>query len=154
MLLLACFSFGCKSHTKLDETNRGADAFAPVLREKIVEFVSFIDSIRSFRAKEGFFYIVFEDRNEDMLVFIGRDFFYDKRRVKGYAFVNGELVVYEGNYSNREQYLVDTTKLIPLVDTIPNYWEIEDNDGMDYEVVSREFVIHGKDSLSWVVDCY
>lgn len=89
-----------------------------------------------------------------MLVFIGRDFFYDKRRVKGYAFVNGELVVYEGNYSNREQYLVDTTKLIPLVDTIPNYWEIEDNDGMDYEVVSREFVIHGKDSLSWVVDCY
>lgn len=55
MLLLACFSFGCKSHTKLDETNRGADAFAPVLREKIVEFISFIDSIRSFRAKEGFF---------------------------------------------------------------------------------------------------
>ena len=57
-------------------------------------------------------------------------------------------ILYNGNDSDRKQNLVDTTKLIQFVDTIPGFWSDDTDIHMDYEVLRREFVIHGKDSLT------
>lgn len=152
MFIITYFCFGCKSQTKLDKNNW--ELFSPVLKEKLVEYISYINSKRPYRSKKDFFYITFRERNDEMFLLIGTDFFYDKNKDKGYVFMNDELVVYRGNHSNRKQYLVDTTKLIPLVDTIPNYWSVDDGINMDYEVYRREFVIQGNDSLTWVGDFF
>ena len=101
-----------------------------------------------YKNKNEFFYVFFEEENDKMFVFVGTDFFYRKNKIKGYAFVNGRLIVYNGNDSDRKQNLVDTTKLIQFVDTIPGFWSDDTDIHMDYEVLRREFVIHGKDSLT------
>ena len=77
----------------------------------------------------------------------GTDFFIKKTKLK-VMLLNGRLVVYNGNDSDRKQNLVDTTKLIQFVDTIPGFWSDDTDIHMDYEVLRREFVIHGKDSLT------
>ena len=151
LLAISC-CYGCKHDNRPHESNRGSVAFAPVLKDKIEEFIFYNDSIRSYPSKNEFFYVSFWEREDKMLVFVGTDFFYQKDKIKGYAYMNGRLVVYNGNPTKREQHLVDTTKLIQFVDSIPNYWSDDDNIGMDYEVLRREFVIYGKDSLSWVID--
>ena len=152
MLFMTLCCFDCKRHSSLDENNRGSEAFTFVLRDKIENFISYIDSISPYKNNNELFYVSFEEENDKMFVFVGTDFFYRKCKIKGYAFVNGRLVVYNGNYSDQKQYLVDTTKLIQFVDTIPGYWSDNTDIYMDYEVLRREFVIHGKDSLSWFTD--
>ena len=133
MLFTTLCCFACKRHSGLDENNRGSEAFAFVLRDRIEDFISYVDSISPYKNKNEFFYVFFEEENDKM---------------KGYAFVNGRLIVYNGNDSDRKQYLVDTTKLIQFVDTIPGFWSDDTDIHMDYEVLRREFVIHGKDSLT------
>lgn len=148
MLFTTLCCFACKRHSGLDENNRGSEAFAFVLRDRIEDFISYVDSISPYKNKNEFFYVFFEEENDKMFVFVGTDFFYRKNKIKGYAFVNGRLIVYNGNDSDRKQYLVDTTKLIQFVDTIPGFWSDDTDIHMDYEVLRREFVIYGKDSLT------
>ena len=145
--VLSCY--GCKRNTKLDENNRGSIAFTPVLRDKIEAFISYTDSIWQRKEKEEFYTLSIYKRDNKKILFLGTSFFYKKKRIKGYAFVNNRLLVYYGNSSGQKQYLVDVTKLIPFVDTIPGYRSDACID-MDYQVLKREYVICDKDSLSLI----
>lgn len=149
VLFVMLYCFGCKRDSKFDENNRGSIAFTPVLRDKIENFISYADSVLGKKEKEEFYTFFMHKRNDKEILFLGTSFFYKKKRIKGYAFLNGRLVVYYGNSSGQEQDLVNVAKLIQFVDTIPGYRSDACID-MDYQVLKREYVICDKDSLSLI----
>lgn len=63
--------------------------------------------------------------------------------------MNDRLVVYNGNYSDQKQYLLDTSKLTIFADTILGYRSDIVLD-MDYEVIKQDYLICDKDSLSLI----
>lgn len=81
------------------------------------------------------------------VVFLQTDYFYNKQKIKGYTFIGDRLVVYDGNYTGQRQNLIDTTRLIQFVDSIPGYDSDEVID-MDFEVIIQKHIIHTRDSLS------
>lgn len=80
------------------------------------------------------------------VVFLHTDYFYNKQKIKGYTFIGDRLVIYDGNYTGQPQNLIDTTRLIQFIDTIPVYDSDEFID-IDYEVIMQEHIIHTRDSL-------
>ena len=59
MLFTTLCCFACKRHSGLDENNRGSEAFAFVLRDRIEDFISYVDSISPYKNKNEFFYVFF-----------------------------------------------------------------------------------------------
>ena len=57
--------------------------------------------------------------------------------------------MYNGNYSDQKQYLLDTSKLTIFADTILGYRSDIVLD-MDYEVIKQDYLICDKDSLSLI----
>lgn len=49
MLFTTLCCFACKRHSGLDENNRGSEAFAFVLRDRIEDFISYVDSMVVFQ---------------------------------------------------------------------------------------------------------
>jgi len=74
MLFTTLCCFACKRHSGLNENNRGSEAFAFVLRDRIEDFISYVDSISPYKNKNEFFYVFFEEENDKMFVFVGTDF--------------------------------------------------------------------------------
>ena len=59
MLFTTLCCFACKRHSGLNENNRGSEAFAFVLRDRIEDFISYVDSISPYKNKNEFFYVFF-----------------------------------------------------------------------------------------------
>ncbi len=121
--------------------------FAPALQNKLNDFFASADTI--FQDDEDYrllYSISFYQEDEKDFVHLNTDYFYHKERVKGYVFVNNRLVVYEGHFTGKEQNLIDTSKLIHFIDTIPGYRSYESCD-IDYEVIRQEYQIYSRDSL-------
>ena len=59
MLFTTLCCFACKRHSGLDENTRGSEAFAFVLRDRIEDFISYVDSISPYKNKNEFFYVFF-----------------------------------------------------------------------------------------------
>lgn len=58
---------------------------------------------------------------EEPLLYIYTDFFYDKSML-GYTYIDNKLVVcYNFRKDGYKQHLIDMTKLIPFKDSIPGY---------------------------------
>lgn len=148
LFMILCFC-SCKYKAKLYEDNSGSGAFTSELKNEMEAFITYTDSIWQKKEKEMFYTLSMYNEDGKMVLLLGTSFFYQKKRINGYAFVNDRLFVYYGNSSGKEQKLVNVTKLIQFVDTIPGYRSDICID-MDYEVVKREYIILDNDSLSLI----
>ena len=160
MKIYICFIIGlfcincryCISKQCNDDVEKSV--FTPVLTDKIKDFITYADSIFTDEGERKLCYtLLFYEDDENFILQMSTDFFYRKQYIKGYTFINDHLIVYDGNFANQKQYLLDTSRLIKFVDTIPGYRSDIFID-MDYEVVKREYLISNKDSLSLIVSGY
>ena len=116
------FCSACKNKKNSVNDNESKDIFIPILKNKLDSFFVYADTTYGRHGDHGLLYTIsFHEKNGKQIVSLGVDFFYHLRRIKGYTFVNDRLVVYNGNYSDQKQYLLDTSKLTIFADTILGY---------------------------------
>ena len=144
------FCSACKNKKNSENDNESKDIFIPILKNKLDSFFVYADTTYGRHGDHGLLYTIsFHEKNGKQIVSLGVDFFYHLRRIKRYTFVNDRLVVYNGNYSDQKQYLLDTSKLTIFADTILGYRSDIVLD-MDYEVIKQDYLICDKDSLSLI----
>lgn len=161
LYILCLISVGCTS-SRHNQNEVEMDPFAPKLKQKILEFIRFADSIYPTHSAD-MFYTVNARRNGDTnFITMRTEYYYnpDLYGIGGYTFVDSNLVVYENAAGPRllkafqpltykfytPVNLIDTTKLIKFQDSIPGYQDGRKGVG-DYEPLMYRFRLIGEDSL-------
>ena len=125
------------------------EIFKPELKNKILSFIKYSDSIiGQSPLKKDMFYAVAFTGQEEPLLYIYRDFFYDKKML-GYTYIDDRLIVCYNFREGYKQHLIDTTKLIPFKDSIPGYRSNIVID-MYYEILKYVYTIDSTDNLSLI----
>lgn len=162
ILYTLCLIFvGCTS-SRHSRNEVEMDPFAPKLKQKIREFIHYVDSIYPYHKDKMFYAINAKNLNDTNFVTIRTEYYYNPElyQIKGYTFLDSNLIVFEDapgpiylrNFESLDIqffvpiYLIDTVKLIKFQDSIPGYQDGRKGIG-DYEPLMYDFQLIGRDSL-------
>ena len=158
LIFIGYFNSGCRENG----TPKVMDPFAPVLKQKIREFIKYTDIEQPDHGSELFYTVNARKNNDTSFITMRTEYYYNPEwyNIGGYTFLDSNLIVFENAPGpllleafqpfEYEFYtpinLIDTTKLIKFQDSIPGYQDGRKGIG-NYEPLMYKFRLIGKDSL-------
>lgn len=136
---------------KQEDTIRSTP-FNPALESIIKDFISFAPEGKIAKTHRTFYILFFYEEENSCYAAITTSLSFDEEKIKGYIFMDGKLIIYYGDFSNRcSDLFINKTNLLQFNDSIPGYMNSSQSKIIIFhEPVRRIYKITDENKLSLI----
>jgi hypothetical protein len=151
LLYFFCASFiSCKDNTINKRVTQTQKLFSPALEKIILNIINETNHRYQYPNSKKRLYSLSifkkKDNIENCYLRISSDFYYDIKNIRGYSFINQNLIVFYNLEDSCFNDLINRLEIIQYKDSILGYKDYSFMD-MEYETTDKIYKIISKDSL-------